>query len=163
MTHQSLHEVQRLIDALCDRALLPDDAGRLDELLANDPLARQAYLEQVWIEAELYSISMPLDGNDAHEEWAAQSRRGEIRWFRDARLSIWLALAASMLVAATVSVWLTLQGVDGRGPLAFLRSDAEADAPATAPLDELAVAQVTGTRDCLWGAASSKVGFGTKL
>ena len=64
-------EIARLIDSLCDRSISEEDTARLNELLASDAAARNSYLEQVWMDAELFASFLHSE-DDGLEDFRAE-------------------------------------------------------------------------------------------
>ncbi len=170
------HELEQLIDALCAGSIGAEDAARLNDVLARDAAARTRYLEQLWIDAELFATFMgtesgwpteaaaeaPCAGAD---EWTAspEVRAAKPRIARSIRRSGgWLAVAAAILIMCFGSAWLALRGVRGHGPLAFLHGQQPAWSGGVVGEAEI-VARITGSRDCRWGEQQSGVGFGSRL
>ncbi|MCA9258045.1 MAG: FecR domain-containing protein, partial [Planctomycetales bacterium] len=172
-------ELRRLLDALRDRALADDDAERLDALLAADPAARRAYLEQVWDDAELHAMSVPL-GSEAYDapHPVGQSHRAATdgvsysqRFSRWVANHPWMTIAASMLIAAFASAILARRDVDGTADVGLAHGMGDAASsieefaqaaphrPAPGAAGQAPVAQITATRDCLWGSGTSSIGF----
>lgn len=182
MAERNHFEIQQLVDAFCDGKLQPGELAELRELLMNDAAARQVYLEQMWVEAELYWLCVSWDGDDACESCLPDTEftsllpvemlqlsldTPESRTFSDSpkktdngRWRSWLTIAAGILFFSAISGWLGFQAgnEDVRNALF--------GGPQNAGMEQVPreiVAQVTGTRDCHWGDSSSGVGFGSKL
>jgi hypothetical protein len=169
-------ELDRLIDALCERSIGAEDAARLNELLARNAAARTSYLEKVWMDAELFAtflasgVEQPVDSaadnSLRHEVESATTSDATFRKSRTARhvsSGAWLAIAAALLIACFGSGWLAFQGARGHGPLAFLHGESSAQSGLSEePAGEI-VAQITGTRDCRWADGLTGVGFGSPL
>jgi FecR protein len=173
----SHHELGRLVEALCDRSIDEGDAARLNDLLASDAAARAFYLQQVWMDAELFATFMLSEAGspeDAATELAqacgakvstssepniAKSRTRAAFWSSKG----WLAIAGALLIGCFGSGWVAFQGARGHGPLAFLSSGLSSRSGAGDEQDGQIVASISGTRDCRWGAKQTGIGFGSLL
>ena len=69
------------------------------------------------------------------------------------------AMALTFVVASAGTAWLTLEGMHGVGPLAWLATGS--DSPAA---DRVApLARVPATRNCRWGGGLAGLGFGAEV
>jgi hypothetical protein len=177
--HDSIshREIARLVDSLCDRSISEEDTARLNSLLANDAAARNSYLEQVWMDAELFaSFLLPEAGGPdaaaaelvhvraadvatAHDANIPKSRIDKIAW----SASRWLTIAAALFIVCLGSGWLAYQGARGHGPLALLGGGRSPQSGSGDIQGSEMVATITGSRDCRWGENQTGVGFGSSL
>ncbi|MEQ8848748.1 FecR domain-containing protein [Botrimarina sp.] len=163
--HSPSGRLGALVDALSDRSISHDQAAELNRLLENDPASRRRYMELMRIEAELGAMHLPSTDRRvddaapspvlAHRAGVASGGR-QRAWF--SRFA-W-AIAASVLISAACSSWLTLEGTRGNGPLASLLGPAGDGAAeqVAAP-----VALVAATRNCRWRGERQDLGFGAEV
>lgn len=177
--HDSIspQELGRLIDAICDRSINEEDAARLNDVLASDAMARTSYLQQVWMDAELFASFMLSDAASAEEAATEMTHAHavEVASVCDAptltsridRIASspgrWLTLAAAVLIGCFGSGWLVLEGTRGIGPLAFFGQEQALRSGSVEDQSGEVVASITGTRDCRWSETQTGVGFGTLL
>ncbi len=158
-----LHE---LIDALSDRSIDDADLAELNARLESDAPSRQTYLELMRVEAELGAIHLspasaaPSEPSPAYAVTVSPASESPTA-SRRSSWSPWIgALAASILLTAASSSWLTYQGMRGEGMLANLITQPE-------PLDSEppveAVARVAATRNCRWSGTTAALGFGADV
>jgi FecR protein len=179
----SQQELGRLIDAICDRSIDDEDAARLNALLACDPAARASYLEQMWMDAELFASFMHSGEGDpegsaieatsayrAEDFPAVASRAAQTRLANSQTQgalwssSRWLTIAAALLIVCLGSGWLALLGARGQGPLAALLDGGQATRFGSdeAQRGEV-IASISGSRDCRWGEDQLGIGYGSLL
>jgi len=186
---ENQHEFDRfreLLDALCNGTLSDEDARRLDARLIEDPQARRIYTNTMFLHAELYWAgplyaggddtpppdSPPVPGGEGPRgTWTGSAGKLEddgtppstgaapvLSFFEDVggilRRGAWIA--APLLLVAVLSLWgaLTLFGRRHTPDAQLAGADREAGP---------AVAQITGTRNCLWSRTGNRLGYGTRL
>lgn len=164
-----------MIDSLCDRTISDEDLVRLNDLLASDAAARSQYLQQVWMDAELFASFMLTEvggmenaaGEMANAVEPSSVRDGQMPKSRIDRIALspgrWLTLSAVLLIVSLFLGWLVVGGTRGVGPLAFLGGAELQDKDADLGESGEVVASITGSRDCRWSDSDSVVGFGSLL
>jgi ferric-dicitrate binding protein FerR (iron transport regulator) len=106
-------ELERLLPALCDGTLGPDDLRRLGERIAADPAARQQYLEYLDLHAALANrgpaMEIPEPATVPVPRTTIPIRPRSIRRVR------WIAGLAAAAALVTLTTWAVLQ--IGNGPI----------------------------------------------
>jgi hypothetical protein len=165
---------ERVLDAagrLCNGTMDEAEGRALDDVLREDPTARRAYTNYMWLHASLYADSGSLSGRgeDVVDEaelarsiltMPSRSERGAALRAAARRVWQWRRMAA-VLAAVGLSSWVTYVLMRSRdvGNLASLRPAPGAAAPeAGAP-----VARVTGTHNCVWRNAAAGITYGSQL
>lgn len=164
--------MNELVDALSDRNITDEQLSQLNGMLETDAESRAEFMNLMRLEAELGAMHLPVErpaldpfalavrdaGCSLESAPAPLAPSTDSR--RPSRLlqSVWsiAGLAAMLAFAMVGSSWLTLQGVQGRGPLAsVLSSGAEQRIEA--------VAQIAATRNCRWRGDRVGIGYGAEL
>ena len=172
------NELQRLLAAWCNDTISSEEVDRLEELLHDDPMARQTYLEYATTEAELHSTFADSFHSELEDEGVALATFKPILDARDGfqqknshgwNSTKWMFLAASLIGVAVVSSWVTWQaaGGDAHERLAMGHEPSDQTSGNTHQQKDSkfqnAVARVTGTRNCRWGSGHEKIGFSSDL
>lgn len=129
------HELRRLIARLSDGALTPEEATRLNEILRADPLAQEAYLDHLAIDALLErefggaAAAAPVSTWE-HAENEPGLRESRRRWSGFGQMAAGLAIGAFLASAVWAYALPYLSSV-GSKLLPLANADFEsADAPA---------------------------------
>lgn len=151
-------KLQELLNHLCNGTLDEQSSHQLDQRLAADRQARQAYLEWMAAEAALnracsHVACGPVAG--AVQELAtAEPRQPSPTYTKSVRLPAWV-LAASLIGVVLASSLIT--GLLLRGPQQEVATDAS-----TTP-GEATLGRITSTLNCRWAEPRRGVGYATEL
>lgn len=176
--------VLEAVGRLCNDTIDEAEGRRLDALLCQDPQARRLYTNYMCAHACLYVEGGSLADDAAplaSSETAIHSLDQTLKLHPEINVApvpsasplvylqgrgLWLAMTASIVVAAAISSWLT--SALSRERQVAGEHEVESAAPANrqgvlhAPADEI-IARITGTHNCLWRDPQSTIGYGTAL
>ena len=160
-------DLHKLVDALVDGKASDEAINELSRRLHTDSAVRRAYIEYMCIEAELSStflVPTPIESTTA-EVTSVRAGIQETftkRWTRR-RLTQWLGIGASLLLAVSSSSWVTYLCMRDRQLSAATAGDKD-PAASEAPIGE-PVARISGTQNCRWRKIRNEpaVGYGDLL
>jgi len=157
-------ELGLLLSRLCEGTLAVSDAAQLDAILLRDEAARRCYNNYMFLHAELYSqhASPNAGGRGSRVEGRGPEALASLA-DRSSRLAPlwWLAIAAALVGVAAVSSWLT-RSMTAPQIAAKIYSAPPINEKIASTNGE-SVAKITATRNCLWDAGTSGIGFGSRL
>lgn len=168
-------DLLRLLASWCNGEIASDEVDRLEEMLLEDPSARQTYLEYAATEAELRSTfaDHAIQEELRREGVLAEEMVGDgprlTRASARPRRASWLLIAASLVGVAAVSSWATRLFHPGDAHVRIATGSVEVEERHVAPQvsvdsrEGIAIARVTATRNCRWGEGTRGVGFRTDL